>query len=283
MILIAESGATKTDWMVCDGENVVERVQTHGISPNFMKPDEIISVIQNDFPDSKSFAEKHDIKKIFFYGTGCGSHGTNAIISQVLRQLFGEIESEINNDILASARALCQDKAGFICILGTGSNSCFYDGKAIIENKPAPGYILGDYGSGAFIGITFIKALLEEELPVDLLKLYEQEINHNYNTIIENVYRKTAPSKYLASMAAFVGKYRSHPKCKEIIHFAFQEFVSRTLLKYKVIQQYPIHFVGSIAHHFQEELEEVLTKNQLKLGKILQSPSFGLVAFHTKL
>jgi glucosamine kinase len=281
VILIAESGATKTDWTICEKGQVFKSIQTHGISPNYMKEADIIGAIVNDWPDFQKDIDTFKVSKIYFYGTGCGTPSADKVINDALKQVFKNIPLEINNDILASARGLCQRAAGLVCILGTGSNSCYYDGNSIVENRPAPGYVLGDYGSGVHIGITFLKALLEGDLSEDILALYKTEINHDYETIITNVYRQSAPSKYLASFTAFVGKYRDKAQMKSIILDCFQTFMTRNVLKYTASKTVPINFVGSIAHHFEKELKEVLEKNHLILGNIVQSPSLGLVQYHS--
>jgi glucosamine kinase len=280
VILIVESGATKTDWTICEKGKVFKSIQTHGISPNYMKEADIIAVVVNDWQDFQKDLDSFKVSKIYFYGTGCGNPPANKVILDALVKVFKNIPIEINNDILASARALCQREAGLVCILGTGSNSCYYDGETIVESRPAPGYVLGDYGSGVHIGITFLKALMEGDLSGDILALYKAEINHDYDTIITNVYRQTAPSKYLASFTSFVGKYRDHPQMKTIILDCFQAFMTRNVLKYTYAKTVPINFVGSIAHHFEKELKAVLEKNHLILGHIVQSPSSGLVKYH---
>ncbi len=280
MILIAESGSTKTDWAICENGRIFKSIQTHGISPNYMKEADIIAAIVNDWCDFQKDLDTFKVSKIYFYGTGCGNPPADKVIVDALNQVFKNIPLEINNDILASARALCQKEAGLVCILGTGSNSCYYDGNKIVENRPAPGYVLGDYGSGAHIGITFLKALMEGDLPEEILELYKSEINHGYDTIITNVYRQSAPSKYLASFTAFVGKHREHSQMESIVLECFQTFMTRNVLKYAAAKTVPINFVGSIAHHFAKELKSVLEKNHLILGNILQSPSLGLVNYH---
>jgi glucosamine kinase len=246
-----------------------------------MKEADIIAAVMNDWQDIQKDIDTFKVSKIYFYGTGCGNPPADKVILDALNQVFKNIPIEINNDILASARSLCQRNAGLVCILGTGSNSCYYDGNAIIENRPAPGYVLGDYGSGVHIGITFLKALLEGDLSEDILASYHSEINHDYETIITKVYRQTAPSKYLASFTSFVGKYRDHPQMKAIILDCFQTFMTRNVLKYQNARKVPINFVGSIAHHFEKELKTILEKNQLLLGQIVQSPSAGLVKYHS--
>jgi glucosamine kinase len=281
VILIAESGATKTDWTICEKGQVFKSIQTHGISPNYMKEADIIAAVVNDWKDFQKDIDSFKVSKIYFYGTGCGNPPADKVMLDALNQVFKNVPIEINNDILASARALCQREPGLVCILGTGSNSCYYDGENIVENRPAPGYVLGDYGSGVHIGITFLKALMEGDLSEDILTLYNAEINHDYETIITNVYRQTAPSKYLASFTAFVGKYRDNEQMKAIISDCFQAFMTRNVLKYQHAKTVPINFVGSIAHHFEKELKEVLEKNHLILGHIVQSPSAGLVKFHS--
>jgi glucosamine kinase len=281
VILIAESGATKTDWTICENGQVFKSIQTHGISPNYMKEADIVAAVVNDWANFQKDIDTFKVSKIYFYGTGCGNPPADKVIVEAMSQVFKNISIEINNDILASARALCQRDAGLVCILGTGSNSCYYDGANIVENRPAPGYVLGDYGSGVHIGITFLKALMEGDLSDDVLALYKAEINHDYDTIITNVYRKPAPSKYLASFTSFVGKHRDHTQMKAIILDCFQAFMTRNVLKYAYAKTVPINFVGSIAHHFEKELRIVLEKNHLKLGNIIQSPSASLVKFHS--
>jgi glucosamine kinase len=280
MFIIVESGSTKTEWQVCDSSGLLLNIYTDGITPNFMLETHITKVIEEAHLQISMQFDISNIKNIYYYGTGCGYASTDTIINKALSAFFIHSSILIYNDILASARALCQKSSGFTCILGTGSNSCFYDGQFITENRFSPGYVLGDYGSGAHLGITLLKSYLEGDLPSDVLDLFNIELGHNYEYIIENVYRKPSPSKYLASYAKFIYTNKTHPFFSQLIYSCLNEFVNRVLKKYDKAQTLPFHFVGSIAYYFKDEIEFVLKKNNLEMGNVLQTPSEGLLRFH---
>jgi hypothetical protein len=267
MKIIADSGSTKTDWAVSDGQET-EYFSTTGINPFFVEKEEIISILKNKLPVAAQAATE-----VYFYGAGCTVDRQPAV-QKILQQHFTQARIEVESDLLGAARALCKTTAGIACILGTGSNSCVYDGKKIIEHIPPLGYILGDAGSGADIGKRFITALLRGKFPAEVSKKFFEENHLTPAEILEKVYREEKANRFLAEVA------KNFKPLNGIIQDSFREFVKEQILPYRQARELPIHFVGGIAYNFQKELAEVLRKNRLSFGKIEKAPIVGLVEFH---
>jgi N-acetylglucosamine kinase-like BadF-type ATPase len=278
--LIADSGSTKTDWVLLDNNNqIIFQYKTIGFNPYFQSSEDIYNEIKtNLLPDLNSKISK--IKSIAYYGAGCSTPDKIKVVKQGLYLAFGDVPSEVNHDLLASARAICGKEAGIACILGTGSNSCLYDGNEIIENVPSVGYLFGDHGSGAHIGKTFIQYYFDGALPTHLAKAFEKSGYHR-EVILENVYKKPMPSKYLAGVMTFLCNYNNDSFVKKIITECFEQFFDAQVSKYTDAKKWPVNSVGSIAYYYEEILEEVARNKGYKIGNIIKSPIDGLIKYHS--
>ncbi len=279
MLLIADGGSTKTDWRLIK-DDVTPSLTTIGINPLFIDKDQVIRVLE----ESDIIKYKSEIEKVYFYGAGLANDKIKNDLFKIFTQFFGsETEIHINDDMIAAARALFKKSSGIACILGTGSNSCLYNGQTIDDKVPALGYILGDEGSGAHIGKLFINALLKrdfsDELTNKLLLLEELEMGR----IIEQVYKRPFPNKYLASFTRIIIQYKEYEELQRIVKLAFNEFITKNILKYRNSSHLPIGFVGSIAYHFSDILNTVLKNYGFSEALIIQSPIDELVAYHRSL
>jgi len=274
MILVADSGTTKTEWCMISDRGTSESVITSGINPFYQETENISAILQKEFTAAKKF------DAIFFYGTGCINQEKQDIVKKALLQVFETEEIFIGSDLLAAAHSLCQDTPGFACILGTGSNSCYYNGSEIAANVSPLGFILGDEGSGAAMGKKLIGDILKKQLPQSLMNDFFETYDTTVAEILENVYKKPFPSRYLAGYTKFLSKNIKHPEIENLVISSFREFVTRNLLQYPEIGRRPIHFTGSIAYHFKAQLRKVIEEQNLILGKIERAPMNGLVKYH---
>ncbi len=273
-ILIADSGSTKTEWTLLEDNMVVRSLYTEGINPNQAKDEVIAKMLLKT--DLRSMAPTH----IYFYGSGCGSAGGKAIVKSALDAIFTSVEITIESDLFAAARALCGSEKGIVAIMGTGASSCMYDGSRIVEQRPSLGFILGDEGSGAVLGKMFIRKLLYGELPKDLTEKFYEEFPIDKDAIIARVYREAYPNRFLATFAEFIAQHKRQAAINEIIRDNFNSFIRSHLSRYTDAKKIPIHFTGSIAHHFSEEMQGLLQWNGYTMGKVEQSPMAGLIRYH---
>lgn len=275
--LIADSGSTKTDWAVIENNQLGKVITTKGMNPVFQSTDEMVAEItENLLP---YLPTKH-FSNIFFYGAGCIPEKVS-VVENALRQVLTVDEKvEVNSDLLAAARALCGKEPGIACILGTGSNSCFYDGKQIAWQVPALGFILGDEGSGANLGKRLVSDLLKNQLDDQLKEEFFAQFNTNMADIIENVYRKPFPSRYLASLNVFLEQHKTHKTVHTLLVNAFSDFIRRNVMQYDY-HEYPMNCIGTIALVYQSELTEAAQTLGVKIGTISKAPMEGLLKYHT--
>ncbi len=274
--LIADSGATKCEWcLLLDGKT--KTIITQGISPYFLNEEQIINLLQLELlPKLKNIQPD----EIYFYGTGLSNMANAKTIKLTLKKLFKLAKIEVNTDLLAAARALCGNKKGVACILGTGSNSCYYNGKKIIKNSPGLGYVLGDEGSGTYLGRKVIQYYLYKTFDEDLMARFDAKFTTNTVEILENVYKKPLANRYLASFAIFLAENRGHYMIENIIEDGLNDFFFNHLYKYKESWTMPIHFIGSIAFGFKDVLQELCNTYELELGNVLKKPITGLIKYH---
>lgn len=273
MILIAESGSTKTDWVLLKEDKIQKQQQTLGINPFHQ---DISSIIDN----IKSLENFHSVEQIFFYGAGCATDETKQKVKGALLEVFPSASCEIHSDVLAAARSVCGREKGIACIIGTGSNSCLYDGKDITHNVRPLGYILGDEGSGAVLGKRLIADILKGVAPEDITAAFYKKHDLEYAYIINKVYREEAPSRFLAQFTVFLSENIEHPYVSNLLQEEFTKFFERNIKQYDGHSSLPIHFIGSIAYYFKKELNKVAEKLNLQTGKIIKSPLEGLIEFH---
>ncbi|MCB9364827.1 MAG: hypothetical protein H6587_09680 [Flavobacteriales bacterium] len=276
MILIADSGSTKTDWRLVAGTEILP-FKTIGFNPYHVSVAQVLNELNASALKEKSSL----ITQVYFYGAGCSSTEKSDFIKSALLQFFKNARVEVNHDLLAAARATCGKNAGMSAILGTGSNSCLFDGENIISNIPALGYILGDEGSGVDMGKTLIKKYLNKELSSNLSEELEKEYSLSLHTILNAVYKEALPNRYLAQFTLFIKKHEDESEMDELVKICFQHFFDLTICKYKNYKKYPLNLVGSIANVFSKQLKEVALHNEVEIGKIVKSPIDELVHFHT--
>jgi len=276
MILIADSGSTKTIWKCTDGAGEVQTANTAGINPYYNNPDEIVKEITH----ARTQLSSRHIEEIYFYGAGCSTDNQKAIVSQALASQFGAEVISVRTDLLGAARALFQKESGIVCILGTGSGSCIYNGENIVRSIPSLGFILGDEGSGASLGKQFVRDFLREDMPESLLKIINEEIGINKEEVLQHVNQDAMPSKYLAGFSKYIHEYLDHKYMHDLVSQSFEEFVKEYVIRYEGYRGYKISFIGSIAVNYNKILQEVLDKYQLGLGKIENNPIEGLIEYH---
>jgi len=276
MILVADSGSTKTHWKAGDNGHVAFETHTIGLNPYFLDTDKIYEAITSPLSNIKD-----QVKEVFFYGAGCSGTEVNNIVICAIKKLIPQAKVIVDHDLLAAARATCKDKPGIACILGTGSNSCLYDGSNIIENVPSLGFILGDEGGGVYIGKKITRAYFYKEMPNDIALLFQEKYKLDRDEFLDSVYRKPMPNTFLANFAPFVFENSNHPYCQSLIQKAFIAFFESFILKYTNYNYYPLHFIGSIAFTYSNILFQLSQKYACNIGLIIKEPIEELFMYHT--
>lgn len=274
--LVADSGSTKTDWILFNEENGYSEFHTSGINPVRDSSSIITKVLMDELVSHIPSASM--VSKVHFYGAGCMDPFKSKLI-QIIKSFFQNAEITAESDLLGAARALCGHAPGIVCILGTGSNSGLYDGEHIINNISPLGFILGDEGSGAVLGRTLIGNLIKGDMPAGLLEEFLDFFGLTLPDIIENVYRKPLPNLFLASLVPFIEQHRQIPQIHDMLVNSFRQFLTRNVLHYGH-KEMPVNFVGSIAHIFKTELCESIKAEDFILGEILQRPIRKMAEFH---
>lgn len=283
--LIVDSGSTKTSWCFAflpdtKSADGARTVTTEGLNPAVMSAEEVeekIAKALNHCLQSLSISAA-DVDNVFFYGAGCIA-GRAGVVSESIQSILVDAKIYVADDLLGAARALCGHKAGIACILGTGSNSCLYDGKNIVAHTPALGYVLGDEGSGAVLGRKFLNAVLKQTLPENIRKRFLQESGLDMAEVINRVYRSPAPNRFLASMSKYIHGYLDEKEVRDIVIDNFEDFIRNNILAYGD-EFRTINVVGSIAYHYKEQLTEAAGRNGFQIGKIIKSPIEGLMEYH---
>lgn len=280
MILIADSGSTKTDWRIIAGNQVVVATQTLGFNPYYQDSDSIAPELQaNLLPHCKG-----KITQVFYYGTGITNTEKAEVLRSAMLKVFGEIERvDVQSDVLGAARAACGHQAGIGCILGTGSNSCYFDGEKIAFQVPPLGFWLGDEGSGGHLGKLLLLAYLHKEMPANIRQLFEQKYGvMDRLMVLDNAYHKPFPNRYFASFARFIADNIHDSFCYGLTKESFSLFFEKYILKYPMCFDVKLHFVGSIGFYYKQILQEVAKNKNLSIGNILAAPIDGLVKYHTE-
>lgn len=277
MKIVADCGSTKCDWLVVHGERNQQLENTVGFSPFFHNSEEIFQIVENQLLTKLPQGEK--VEHIWFYGTGVHDEHRAEIVAVALRRAFPDAEIEVEHDLLGSARAACGHSAGIACILGTGSNSCYFDGDKILDNVPSLGWLLGDEGSGTHLGKALLRAWFYRELPADLNINFNKAYPEGPEAIKDRIYEKGA-NAYLASFTKFLGENLQHPYVQQLVADSLGEFLDRHVCKYSGYQSVPVNFVGSIAHHFQSILQKCMNERKLRLGAVIRKPIYPLADYH---
>lgn len=276
MKLIADSGSTKTEWSLIDNKKEINRFCTPGINPFYQNVTDIAETLKKELPSHIT----HPIHHIYFYGAGCTNPEKKGIIDSALSQVFNTTHIFIASDLLGAARALCQHQPGIACILGTGSKSCYYDGKDIVSHVSPLGFILGDEGSGAVMGKRLIADILKNQLPQDIIQQFYDTYRVASDEILDAVYKKPFPNRYLAQYTKFLSQHIHIHEIEELVSGCFDDFISRNILQYKQAASLEIGFIGSIAYYFKPQLIKSLKKFHLKEGQIIKTPLENLIIYH---
>lgn len=278
MRLIADSGSTKTDWCICRGEEVIQAIQTQGINPYHQSEAVIMEVLENEFKPCVSNPMDADTE-VIYYGAGCANESACNRVKSVIASVLGLNDIHVYTDLLGAARALCGHSEGIACVLGTGSNSCLFDGSKLIANVPPLGYILGDEGSSAVLGRRLLSDCFKNQLPDDLRNEFITRYNLTQESVLERVYRQPLANRFLASLTPFLSEHRKVPEIHRLLVESFTEFFTRNVLQYRR-PWLPINCVGSIANAFDTELKEAAESLGMEMGVILRSPMKGLIEYH---
>jgi len=278
MVLIADSGSTKTDWKLVDeGRNIIRTAHTIGLNPYFLTEKEIIETLRTEVARKVGL-----VNKVIFYGAGCGMPvKAEQVKSAISAAISSRFPPEVYGDMLGAARSLLQNKPGIACIIGTGANSCVYDGVNIVANVPSLGYILADWGSGTVLCKDLISLILQEKMSDEIRKDFYNTYRLDRREILDRIYNEPMANTFLASFTPFLLKHAEDPSCKDIILNNFRKFFEYFVLRYPQYKpEIKVSFVGSIAHHFKEFLEIAATESDISLGEIVKNPMEGLVKYH---
>lgn len=275
--LIADSGSTKAEWCLLDGKKKRTFI-TEGLSPYFLSGEQIQKILEEKL---KAKMKNIEPDEIFFYGTGCSNPDNVKLVKKAIQKVFTQSAVAVDHDLMGAAKALCGTEKGIACILGTGSNSCYYNGKKIIKNSPGLGYVLGDEGSGAYLGKKVIQYFLYNTFDADLMDRFVTKFQVSSYDILDAVYKKPLPNRYLASYAIFLAENRGHYMVENIIEDGFNDFFFNHVYKYRESWTLPVNFIGSVAYGFKDVLKDMCNTYELQLGKVLQKPMDGLVKFHS--
>ena len=274
--LIADSGSTKAEWtLLSNGRK--KTYFTQGISPYFLSPEQITELVQQELGKK---LKNVVVEKLFYYGTGCANPQNAKGVKKALQKVFPDAKITVDHDLMAAARALCGHGKGIACILGTGSNSCYFNGKKIVTNSPGLGYVLGDEGSGAYLGKKVIQYYLYNTFDEEIRARFDARFATDRVEILENVYKKPLPNRYLAGFTMFLAENRGHYMIENILEDGLNDFFFHHLCKYREIWTLPVNFVGSVAYGFKDIIQQLCDSYEFELGKILKNPMPGLIEYH---
>ncbi|WP_276349140.1 N-acetylglucosamine kinase [Daejeonella sp. JGW-45] len=276
MLLVADSGSTKADWILTRSDNQAIHFRTKGINPFFLSEKDIIQVFQNA-PEVQEYVD--EVREIYFFGAGCSSPDRREIISNALSKVFKNAFVSVDIDIIASIYATCGSDPGICCILGTGSNISYFDGVKIHDSKHGLGYILGDEGSGTYFGRKLITSFLYGTMPAELSVPFGGKFSIDKESVIKRIYQQASPNSFLASFAPFMSDHIDHPFIVDLLKNGFDEFVETNIKSYPDHKRQICHFVGSIAFHFKDLLKEICETKGIRVGKILKHPIDELSSF----
>ena len=278
MILLADGGSTKVDWTLIDNGNVVKQIFTNGANPFFRTREDISQELKAELlPHVGSYT----IEEVHFFGAGCAFPEKNEIVRAAIADNIEASVIEVGSDLLAAAKGLCGKKAGIACIIGTGSNSCYYDGEKIVDNVSPLGFILGDEGSGAVLGKLFVGACLKNQLTEGLKEKFLEQYSTTAAEILDKVYKQPMPNRFLATFSPFILQNIDDKVIYNLVYNAFNDFFVKNVMQYN-FKENEIHLTGSIAYHYQDILRKIGEDLGLRIGQIEASPMNGLVAYYSQ-
>lgn len=278
MILIADSGSTKTDWRLIDNE-IISQFSSIGLNPDFvtaLRVEEELTLIFSKIDCSQ-------VREIYFYGSGCSSRDRSQVIADGISKVFQQSKVNVYHDLLGAARAACGKNRGLAGILGTGSNCCLFNGVGVEKEFRSGGFVIGDEGGGVDIGKRILKTFIEGRMDINLEERFLKRYKTNVDEILENLYKKPHPNKYIASFSRFAFHNKEHPFVSEIIQNSFRSYFENMVSRYGEYQTIPLNIVGSIAFYYQEIIRKVALEYNVKVGTILEKPISGLTLYHSSL
>ncbi len=278
MILIADGGSTKVDWVALnENKQDIFRTRTKGLNPALLTAEQLESCIVNNFELTKNAGQ---VKEVYFYGAGCGTPEPTAKLEKVLQKIFPNAKIEVAEDMLAAVYAASGGEEAIVCILGTGSNSCYFDGQKMYQNVPSLGYILMDEASGNYFGKKLIQDFYYKQMPKEIAKDFLQKYNLDADEIKRNLYQSDSPNTYLGQFAEFMFEHKEHPYIRSLIAKGFEEFIEKKVLPYPKAKEVPVYFIGSIAYFFHPVLQETARKYGLHIKDVIRRPIERLVDYH---
>lgn len=279
MFFVVESGSTKSDWVLVENKKRQNLFSTIGFNPYFHDSDFIVNEIRKN-NDILSVSQK--IKGVYFYGAGCSSEKLNKVIIEALNRIFVHSTNLVDHDLLASAYATYSGVPQISCILGTGSNSCFFDGEKVFEVRPALGYILGDEGSGSFFGKKLLIDFLYGRLPNDIENAFLDTYAIDKDVIVQKVYKEPNANVYIASFMPFIEKNKEHDYFDKMLVEGFKEFIDVHVACYQNYKSFEVNFVGSVSSLFEKQLKKAGHEMGISIGHIIRKPVDALVDYHIK-
>ncbi len=274
--LIADSGSTKTDWCLVKKGSRPTYFHTQGINPHIQSAESVAGMLMAEIP----WGKKHIPDEIHFYGAGAAHPDKQKLLSQILRKHFGSKKAVVQSDLAGAAKALCGNEKGIVCILGTGSSSCYYDGKKVKEQKPSLGYLAGDEGSGNHIGKRVLQYYAYGTFDTEMRTGFEMRYGKDVNEIVKQLYQAEFPNRYLAQFATMLVDLRGHYMAENIIEDCINDFLHNNVLKYRQAWKFPLYFTGSVAWYFRDVIENLCNQYELEIGRIEQNPINGLVRYY---
>ena len=278
MLLIADAGATKIQWIVYDDNKTYGPYETSGFNPYFMEAEILEEILAKELVP---FLKTEPIKEIYYYGAGCSTMQKCAIVDEALKQEFPNADCDIQHDLLGAARALFNRDPGIACILGTGSNSCLYDSRIITENVTSLGYLFGDEGSGAYLGKLLLTEYLRGRMPEKIKSAFEKKYGYSLENILDAVYNKPHPNRFLSSFSRFVSAHIEDAFIQDLVIRNFTVFFEEQVSKYTGYKEMPVGVIGSVGFHFQDFFRQVASRYGVAVGEVVQSPIQGLLRYHT--
>ncbi len=276
MIIIADSGSTKTDWTLINKSGEEKLVQTAGLNPFFVDQATVTEVLQKDL---HPFLDQKQVQKVFFFGSGCFQPMRGQVIQSALDDFFRQADIDVYSDLLGAAYALCGHTPGMVGILGTGAGTCTFDGEKITDTIPSLGYLLGDEGSGAFLGRILVNDFFTNDLPENLQKDFSETYDLSLHKAMDAVYKQAFPNRFLASFVPFLKKHKNNDYVQNILQKSFDLFFDKQILKYQETSL-PLSMTGSVAFHFEEEIRKSAQRKNIAVHAIEETPMRGLIAFY---
>jgi len=278
MKLIADSGSTKTIWVLVEDGTAKKTIRTNGLNPYFHTSESVEAILRADLAP---YIMGDHVREVHFYGSGCSTEKNDAMIRESVQLFFRKATINVYHDTLGAARALFGNQKGIAGILGTGCNSCYYDGTNIFQKVDSLGFMFGDEGAGSYLGKTWLAKYLKKELPDDLRNAFDEQYGYSLEDILNALYNRPSPNRFLASFSQFMGPRQKHPFIHNLVKDSFLAFFEAQIKHYDRYQTIPTSFIGSIAHYYRDILEEAAAEEKIMIGKIMQNPVAGLIAYHS--